>query len=270
MKPMQILRRVLPFALAAVILALGLLLPQWAFQRLRQSYLTGESVISASAVHPYGEAYEEKKTALLAELRMVYEMDRSSTTAAIALNKATAQQRDDYAAALEQATAFLDILQDQLPGVDFTAFLDKLDGGEKALYYSQGGTDYFAYLEVYEEAQGATDLLGFPLDSGTPVVLSLTLPITQETDNDQVWNALLDAYQQFTGILFLTRDTQSETSDSYSVYDSTENKTSTMFYAYDRKEAVSADSVFALSADLHVNDTYLSLSVYLSENGVSN
>jgi hypothetical protein len=268
MKPKQVLRRVLPFLLAAVILALGLLIPQWAFQRLRQSYLTGESKISASAVHPYGEAYEEKKTALLAELRMVYELDKSSSTKAISLNKATAQQKDDYAAALEQVTDFLDILQDQLSGVDFSDFLDKLDGGEKALYYSEGGSEYFAYLEVYDEALGGENLLGFPLGSGTPVVLSLTLPITGETDNDQVWNALLDAYQQFTGIPFVTRSSESENSVSYSIYDSEES--ATVLYPYDHMEAVSADSAFAIAADLHANDTYLRIDVYLSENGFSN
>jgi hypothetical protein len=35
-------------------------------------------------------------------------------------------------------------------------------------------------------------------------------------------------------------------------------------------EAVSADSAFAIAADLHANDTYLSIDVYLSENGFSN
>jgi hypothetical protein len=262
------LRQALPFLLAAVILALGLLIPQWAFQRLRQSYLTGESVISASAVHPYGEAYEEKKTALLAELRMVYELDKSGDTKAISLDKATSQQSADYAAALEQVTEFLTILQDQLPGVDFSDFLDKMDGGQKALYYNEGGSEYFAYLEVYDEPNGSVDLLGFPLDSGTPVVLSLTLPITEETDNNQVWNALLDAYRQFTGIPFVTRSSESESRGSYTIYDS--NEGSTTIYPYGHMEAVSADSAFAIAADLNANDTYLILEVYLSENGFSN
>jgi hypothetical protein len=270
MKAKERLRQGIPFLLAAVILALGLLAPQWATHRLRQSYLEGESVISASAVHPYGEAYEEKKTALLAETRLLYNMEHGTNVDSIPLSQATDQQQADYAAGLEQIRAFLNILQDKLPEADVGDFLDKMENGEKALYYMEGEEDTIAYLELSDELSeplGSVDLVGFPLSSGTPLVLSLILSTTEDVDLDEAWDAILETYQQFTGVTFVTRTNRQDSTDTYVATDKGEAITSVHPYAY--MEAVSADSVFTLSADLYSDGTALSLGVYLSENGVT-
>jgi hypothetical protein len=253
----------LPFVLAGLILALGLLLPQQAFHRLRQSYLNGENTISADAVHPYGEVYEETKTALLSNLRLFYAMNQSDEVQEIPLSEATDQQQADYAAGLAQVREFLGILQSQLVEVDFTGFLDAMEQGEKLLYSLDGEEPAIASIEPDDEAQGLLNLLGFSLDSGTPLVLTLTLPVSQEVDIDRVWEALLETYQQFTGIPFIQRSVDQ---DTYSYGGD--------LLAYQRMEAVSAGSAFSLTAELYdralydSGGIYLTMDVALTENGV--
>jgi hypothetical protein len=262
MKAKKWVRQGLPLVLAALILALGVLLPRQAFHRLRQSYLNGENTISASAVHPYGETYEETNTALLSKVRLFYEMNQSDEVQEISLSQATDQQQADYNQALAQVWEFLGILQSQLVEVDFTQFLDSLEQGEKLLYCLEGEEASIASLELNDEAQGIWNLLGFPLDSGTPLVLTLTLPVSQEVDADRVWEAILETYQQFTGIPFLQR---SSVPDTYSY--------GGVAVDYQRMEAVSAGSDFALTAELYEralydSGSYLTLDISLTENGI--
>jgi hypothetical protein len=252
----------LPFVLAACILALGVLLPRQALHRLRQSYLNGENTISASTVHPYGEAYEETKTALLSDLRLFYEMNQSDAVQEISLSEATDQQKTEYNQGLAQVREFLGILQSQLVEVDFTDFLDNMEQGEKLLYCLEGGEASIASLELDDEEQGILNLVGFPLDSGTPLVLTLTLPVSQNVDVDRVWESILETYQQFTGIPFLQRSSDQNTY-SYGGVD----------LDYQRMEAVSAGSDFSLTAELYAralydSGSYLTLDISLTENGM--
>jgi hypothetical protein len=261
MKGKKWVQQGLAFVLAALILALGVLLPRQALHRLRQSYL-GESTISASAVHPYGETYEETKSALLSDLRLFYGMNQSDAVQEISLTEATDQQQADYNQGLAQVREFLGILQSELVEVDFTQLLDSWEQGEKLLYCLEGEDVSIASLELDDEEQGILNLVGFALDSGTPLVLTLTLPVSQGVDVDRVWESILETYQQFTGIPFVQRST---VQDTYSYGGAVMD--------YQRMEAVSAGSDFALTAELYEralydSGSYLTLDVSLTENGI--
>jgi hypothetical protein len=190
-------------------------------------------------------------------------MNQSDEVQEISLSEATDQQQADYNQGLAQVREFLGILQSELVEVDFTQLLDSLEQGEKLLYCLEGEETSVASLELDDEEQGIIgNLVGFALDSGTPLVLTLTLPVSQAVDVDRVWESILETYQQFTGIPFVQRST---VQDTYSYGGAVMD--------YQRMEAVSAGSDFALTAELYEralydSGAYLTLDVSLTENGV--
>lgn len=195
MKRRRILTAViLPLLLAAAVLALGILLPDWLLRRQENQLLGQASTVPVDAVRPYGDGYDEMKRELLTSSRVMF------GSGMLNFEESTEEEMQNT---LDAGRAFLDTWRENAKkyGITMDSLLNE---GETYLEKVAGEDENVWALNIYTLGDGQLDGIyaATLTPSGIPFYASGNAMIGGEENSEQIWQALRDTYQSEYGLNF--------------------------------------------------------------------
>ena len=195
MKRRRILTAViLPLLLAAAVLALGILLPDWLLRRQENQLLEQASTVPVDAVRPYGDSYDEMKQQLIASSRVMFGDEMLTFEES---------SEDEMWDTLEAGREFLNTWRENAKKYGITMD-DLLNDGEIDLETVTGEDKSAWALSINTLGDGQLDGIyaATLTPSGIPFYASGNAMIGGEENSEQIWQALRDTYQSEYGLNF--------------------------------------------------------------------
>lgn len=192
-----ILSVALPLFLAAVILALGTVIPNELLERQKDRVGLQISAVPVSDVRPYGDEYEEMRQSLLTADRVI----RNARYGGELTQEQYAQKSEDAMAAFE---AFLERWQQTLGDMDQRLMvLDRMvPSMEEYLSNGQMDSDWVLQLTQIDEQYGYAASYCVDSATGIPLRMEINDRINGYLSPWILWNSLTETYQWQSGLSF--------------------------------------------------------------------
>ena len=186
----------LPLVLAAAVLALGILLPDWLLRRQETALLGQANSVPMDAVRPYGDDYDETKQELLTTSRMMFGVEP------LTFEESSEEEMQNT---LHAGRAFLDTWRENAEkyGITMDSLLNE---GETYLEKVAGEDEDESVWALSINTLGDIQEYGIyaatMTPSGIPFYTSGNALIGGEENSEQIWQALRDTYQSVCGLNF--------------------------------------------------------------------
>lgn len=187
---------VLPLLLAAAVLVLGILLPDWLLRRQETALLGQANSVPVDAVRPYGDGYDEIKRELLTSSRFMFSSETFNFEES---------SEEEMADTLYAGQTFLNAWQGNAEKYGITLG-NLLNEGEIDLEKVTGEEENVWALNINPISDSDDQMGGIYAvtltPSGIPFYASGTAMIGEEENSEQIWQALRDTYQSEYGLIF--------------------------------------------------------------------
>lgn len=192
-----ILSVALPLFLAAVILALGTLIPSELLEQQKERFGQKVSAVPVSDVRPYGDEYEEMRQNLLSSIRVLRDAHYGSELTGDRMSQISERCWESF-------YQFLDYWR-ELTG-DWGYYfggLERLTAVEEN-YLSSGAmdADFVLMLGFLDSKYGYYHTFCVDDATGTPMQMEIHCPIEEYFSPWVLWGSLLAAYQEQCGLVF--------------------------------------------------------------------
>ena len=250
----------LPVVLAAAMLALGTLVPDWLLSRREMGYSDTTAQAAIADVHPYGDQYETVKQSLLTTMKVrdAYdageydeETDQSRSNGIAdeaGLYDAEASKWETTASGVTKMNEFLSKWADEIAAAGDFWMSGLTELVTEDLIVLPDSADPQSLLVYATDYSGASMMSGLFIDAstGAPVNMELYLVGWGGTDLDAIWNGLLTAYQEKLGLQF----TEVSVDTKRTAQDGVNGVSDDDFLSYSSYSAVSADQSLRLDVQM--------------------
>lgn len=205
----------LPVVLAAAMLTLGTLVPDWLLSRREMGYSDTTAQAAIADVHPYGDQYETVKQSLLTTIKVRDSYDDGAYDDEVleqsgsAVNEtggydAEPSHWDAAASGMEKMDEFLSKWADEIAAAGDFWMSGLTELVTENLIVLPDSADPQSLLVYATDYSGASMISGLFVDvsTGAPVEMELYLVGWGGIDLAVIWQSLLTAYQEQMGLQF--------------------------------------------------------------------
>lgn len=250
--------RVLPFFLAVIILAAGVLVPRLLLGIQQREFNRDRISVAAEDIHPYGDRYEDMKNSLLGAVHLLDRVSQEYDDMIYAAEQADWQE--SFEQRLSRTEAFCALWSEAAPnllGTDHNWRKQTV----RLLTNPDGGKETLLLVEEEEAFTGTLNLLYF--DAGTGALVEGHLDLAAVGDGagvQELWEGVLEAYEAQCGLYFGAAQVDEGLDSDYNALEPWAD-------TYIAMHALSVDLAFRLEMSLYIDHGEWFASFQLLENG---